>query len=151
MKKIIFAILTAMIFLTACGKYNQPDVTALTDELCFIQGLDDMSDATPDDVKILYDIEPADTEDFSVRYSSKGGYADMIAVFKMIGSQEADYAEEALLDYKAARYEDFKGYAPLEAEKIENGKVLRYDNYVILLIVSNIDTAVQCADTEFTE
>ena len=145
MKKILFAILAAMIFLTACGKYNQPDVTALMDELCFIQGLNDMTDAAPDDIKILYDIEPADAEDFSVRYSSKGGYADMIAVFKMIGS------EEALLEYKAARYEDFKGYAPLEAEKIENGKVLRYDNYVILLIVSNIDTAVQCADTEFTE
>lgn len=151
MKRIFLVIIAAALLLCSCGGYNEPDVGALMDELCFIQGLEDMTEADGSGVDVLFDISLDDVESYSVRYSSQGGYADMIAIFRMKTKDGAAAAEKALLDYKAARYEDFKGYAPFEAKKVEDGQVLAYDKYVLLLIVSNIDTAVSCADTEFTE
>lgn len=151
MKKIIIFILVAAALLCSCGQYNQPDVTALADELCLDQSLDDMTIASKSDMEVLFDIDLEKVESYSVRYSSQGGYADMIAIFKMAKSSDVPSAEQALAEYKYARYEDFKGYAPIEAEKIENGRVLIYDSYALLLIVPDIDGAVKCADSEFTK
>ncbi len=151
MKKILCLLAALSLLLCSCGKYNEPDPAALMDELCFIEGLEDMTEASADDVAFLFDIDLDTAEEYSVRYNSNGGYADMIAIFKMNGAEDAEAAKQALSDYKDARYEDFKGYAPLEAKKIEDGQVLVYGRYALLLIVGNIDTAVSCADTEFTE
>ena len=82
-------------------------------------------------------------------FSMKGACADMAVIVKANDSKEAEEISKKLSEYKDQRYEDFKGYAPLEAEKIENGRVLVYDSYVLLLTVSDISSAVQTADAAF--
>lgn len=151
MKKVIVFIVITSIILCSCGKYNQPDADALMDELCLSQGLEDMTEADDSAAQILFDISLEDVESYSIKYSSQGGYADMIAIFKMNSEDNAASAEQTLKEYKDSRYEDFKGYAPLEARKVEDGRVLVYDKYVLLVIVPNIDEAIKTVETEFTE
>ena len=151
MRRILILIISSMFILCSCGGYNTPDVGILMDEICSSQGLTDMTSADDSGAGILFDIDLTAVTDYSVKYSSRGGYADMIAIFRLNGGEDTEAAAAALESYKAARYEDFKGYAPLEAEKVEKGRVITYGDYVLLLIVPDIDEALKTADTEFTK
>lgn len=151
MKKTIAFILAAALFLCGCSQYNTPDVSELMDNLITSQGLVNMTEASESDIDVLFDIDMEKVMEYSVKYSGKGGYADMIAIFRLTGDGDPDEVKRELLDYKKRRYEDFKGYAPLEAEKVENGCVVVYDSYVILMIVPDIDSAALDIDTEFTK
>lgn len=151
MKKIIPIIVSAVLLLSGCSGYNSPDVDELMDGICLSQGLENMTAADDLSLGILFDISLDEVEDYSVKYSSDGGYADLVAIFKMNPDADTEDAAGKLKDYKSARYEDFKGYAPLEAEKVENGKVMVYDRYVLLVIVPDIAAAEETINTEFTK
>lgn len=140
MKKLLCAALALMLFISACTQYASPDVSELMAELITSQGLDNMTPADDTGVGTLFDIDLSEVREYSVQYSGKGGYADMIAIFKLSGG-DPEAVAELLREYKKYRYEDFKGYAPFEAEKVENGVVTVYGNYVLLLIVPDISAA----------
>ena len=149
MKRLFCFVLAAMLLLCACSQYAEPDVSRLTGELISSQGLEDMTYADDTDVGILFGVELKDVEEYSVCYSGKGGYADMIAIFKLGDSGEPEAVAELLRSYKEHRYEDFKGYAPFEAEKVENGRVAVYDRYVLLVILPDISAAQDTLDRAF--
>lgn len=149
MKKLFCVILSALFILCACSQYAEPDVTGLMDTLISSQGLDDMTPADDAGVGILFGIELYDVEEYAVQYSGKGGFADMIAIFKLCNGVDTEAVAELLRTYKEHRYEDFKGYAPFEAEKVENGKVVIYDRYVLLVIAPDISTAQDTLNQAF--
>ena len=149
MKRLFCILLAAMLFLCACSQYAEPDVSELMDELISSQGLENMTPADDTGVGILFGIGLSEVEEYSVIYSGKGGYADMIAIFKLGDSGDPEAVAELLRTYKEHRYEDFKGYAPFEAEKVENGKVAVYDRYVLLLILPDISAAQETVEQAF--
>ena len=149
MKKLICFILAAMLLLCACSQYAEPDVSELMEELITSQELDDMTSADDTGVEILFGIDLSEAEEYSVCYSGKGGYADMIAIFKLNSDGDPEAVSELLKTYKEHRYEDFKGYAPFEAEKVENGKVVVYGRYVLLVIMPDISAAQETLDRAF--
>ena len=63
--------------------------------------------------------------------------------------EDAPDAAAVLEKYREGRYNDFLGYAPFEAEKIENGRVLTYGRYVILIVLPDTDSALSAADKAF--
>lgn len=149
MKKLFAFALIPLLLLSACSQYAEPEVSAVNEAVLSSCELDEPSYATLEEAKIIFGTDFEDLEDFSVCYSSNGGCADMLAIFKLESEDGAQELSEILSDYKSRRYEDFKGYAPQEAEKIENGKVLVYGRYVILAILSDIDSAQTAADSAF--
>lgn len=150
MKHFLCVILAVMLLcLTACSEYAEPDIdTLIADILASQQFEADMTSADDSTIQMLFDFaENADGSGFS--YSGKGGLADMIAVFKMKDSDSAAAAMHALSDYKSERYDDYKGYAPMEAKKIEDGKIYVYEKYVILMVVPDIPTAESVMEAAF--
>ena len=151
MKKTLCIFLAILfISLTACSQYAEPDVGELTDLILSEQTIEEITYASESDVGILFDIDLDRVEAYRVCYSGKGGYADMIAVFKLKNSVDADSVSSVLEKYKSDRYEDFKGYAPLEAKKIEKGRIMVYGRYVLLVVVPDISAAQKTIDAAFS-
>lgn len=149
MKRVIIFAAAAVLLLTGCSSYAEPEISALTDALISDQGVDDFLSAEPDEISLIFDFDPQKVEECALLYAG-GGSADTVAVFKLKSSSDVQEFDNMLSDYKASRYEDFKGYAPFEAEKVENGKVLCYGRYVLLVILPDISKAQSAADSAFS-
>lgn len=136
-------------FLTGCAKYAEPDVSSLMTDILVGQSVEEPTYAESSDLGIIFDLNLEDIEEYSVVYSGKGGSADIVAIFKLYDVEKADEYLQMLSKYKDDRYNDFVGYAPFEAEKIENGRVLTYGRYAVLMILSDIDTALDTVEAAF--
>lgn len=150
MKRFIAAAVLAAVLLCGCSGFAEPDVSELISSVADGQNIVEASEATEEDISVIFNFDAEKVEECKVIYSGDGGYADMIAVFKLASENSCEEFENMLSDYKSDRYEDFKGYAPMEAEKIENGRVLTYGKYVILLIVQDISGAIKTVDAAFS-
>ena len=148
MKKLIIAVL-ALVLLTSCSQYAEPEVSVVFENMLSGQELEEMTPATAQEVGILFDFDISLAEEYSVSYSGKGGCADILAVFKLYDGENTSDVASALEKYREDRYNDFLGYAPFEAEKIENGRVLTYGRYVILIVLPDIESALSAADKAF--
>ena len=149
MKRLFCVIFAMMLLLCGCSNYLSPDVAELMNELIETQSLDNMTIADDRAVEILYGVDLSQVESYAASYSGKGGYADMIAIFKLVDDADPQAVSELLTTYKENRYEDFKGYAPFEAEKVENGRVLVYGQYALLLILPDIAAGLETVDKAF--
>lgn len=149
MKRFICIVLIPLL-LVACSQYAEPDVSSLMDQILSEQTIEEVAVATEADIEILFGINLDAVERYDVCYSGKGGYADIIAIFKLSDSSSAEEISAILTDYKASRYEDFKGYAPLEADKIEKGRIMTYGRYVLLVVVPDISSAQKTIDAAFS-
>lgn len=148
MKRVICAAFI-LLLLTACSQYAEPDVNSLMEQILSEQTIEEVTVASEADISILFDIDLSAVDVCDVRYSGKGGYADIIAIFKLKDISNAETVINMLIDYKAGRYEDFIGYAPFEAEKIEKGRVMAYGRYVLLVVVPDISAAQKTIDAAF--
>ena len=150
MKKLILSfLLAASLLLCGCSEYAEPDVHQLVASIVSEQLIELPTEASDEDIAVIFDFDPSEVEDCAVTYSGRGGYADIIAVFKLESADSAEDFSAMLSDYKTSRYEDFKGYAPFEAEKLENGKVMTYGRYVLLAVVPDISKAQADIDAAF--
>lgn len=77
-------------------------------------------------------------EDFAT-YRGTGMYAYEITVFRMKDEDTAVAGEAVLTDYITNREGDFFGYAPAQAELVSNGRVVREDRYLAVLICDDVD------------
>ena len=151
MRRIFAVILAAMLLFAACSEYAEPDVNELVASLTEDQSIEEPSFAEESDIPILFDIDVNKVESFCVCYSGVGAKADMVAAFCLSDKDDASAVQTALLEYKEHRYKDFEGYAPLEAEKVEDGVVAVYGRYVLLMILPDIELAITEADEAFTK
>ena len=149
MRKIICAFAVLALLLSGCSKYAEPDVSELMPSVLACSSIDDFAYADDNTVGIIFDIDLSEVEEYSCSYSGKGGFADMVAIFKLYDEDNAQKVSDMLLRYKDSRYNDFKGYAPFEAEKVKNGKVLTYGRYVLFVVVGDISTAQETIEAAF--
>ena len=57
--------------------------------------------------------------------------------------------KEVLEEFRQSRIEDFKGYAPEEAAKLEESKVIIKGKYDILAVMPDSQTAQETINTAF--
>ncbi|MCC8196141.1 MAG: DUF4358 domain-containing protein [Ruminococcus sp.] len=151
MKKIGIIILAVSVLFTACGSaLPSPDATELATEILETLGeSDNFALADSETVDIVFGCDSSVYDDYCVMYSTEDISADIIAIFKSPDDETQDETEEMLEDFLDTRLNDFKGYAPLEVQKIENTKLITYGSYDILIIISDFDSAKSVVDSAF--
>ena len=152
MKRVIATILVVMLLLTSCGSSNlsSPDAEELATQILETLGeADDFVLADSETVDIVFCCDSSVYEDYCVMYTTVDASADIIAIFKSPDSDTQSETEEMLDDFLESRLNDFKGYAPLEEQKIENTKLITYGRYDILIIISDFDAAKSVVDSTF--
>ncbi len=151
MKKIIPIILASLILLTSCGStLPSPDAEELTLEILETLGeTDNFTLADSETIDIVFCCDSSVYEDFCVMYTTVDASADIIAIFKSPDDEAQDETEEMLEEFLESRLNDFKGYAPLEVQKIEETELITYGYYDILIIISDFDAAKSVVDSAF--
>ncbi|MCC8131890.1 MAG: DUF4358 domain-containing protein [Ruminococcus sp.] len=151
MKKFGTIILAVAVLFAACGSsLPSPDATELANEILETLGeTDNFILADSETVDIVFGCDSTVYEDYCVMYSTEDASADIIAIFKSPESETQDDTQEMLDSFLESRLNDFKGYAPLEVQKIENTKLITYGYYDILIIISDFDSAKNVVDSAF--
>ncbi|MCD7770743.1 MAG: DUF4358 domain-containing protein [Oscillospiraceae bacterium] len=148
----ILCILTSVLVLfSSCGStLPSPDATELATEVLDSLGeTDNFALADSETVEIVFSCDSSIYEDFCVMYSTEDISADIVAIFKSPDSETQDATQEMLEEFLESRLNDFKGYAPLEVQKIENSELITYGSYDILIIISDFDSAKSVVDSAF--
>ncbi|MCD8006300.1 MAG: DUF4358 domain-containing protein [Oscillospiraceae bacterium] len=148
----IICILTVVVMaFSACGSaLPSPDATELATEILETLGeTESFALADSETVDIVFGCDSSVYEDFCVMYSTEDISADIIAIFKSPDDETQDETEDMLEEFLESRLSDFKGYAPLEVQKIENTKLITYGSYDILIIISDFDSAKSVVDSAF--
>lgn len=152
MKRVIVVIFAVMLLLTSCGSSNlpSPDAEELATEILETLGeTDDFELADSETVDIVFGCDSSIYDDYCVMYTTVDASADIIAIFKSPDGDSQSETEEMLDEFLESRLNDFKGYAPIEAQKIENTKIMTYGSYDILIIISDFDVAKTVVDSAF--
>ncbi len=152
MKKIGIIILAVVVLFVACGStLPSPDATELATEILEALGeTENFILADSETVDIVFDCDSSVYDDFCVMYSTEDASADIIAIFKSPDGETQADTQEMLDSFLESRFNDFKGYAPLEVQKIENTKLITYGYYDILIIISEFDSAKSVVDSAFS-
>jgi len=159
MKKNILALVLAFalstLLLCACSKekvdYSNVnlDVTTVKSDILKTDDFPEMIDATPDNISLMYDLDATKFEGYSVIYAGSGGYADEIAIIKLKSSDEVTKVTKVMKDRVTSRANVFKGYAPLEFEKLNKAVVEAKGDYVFLAVCDNPKKAEKVFDDAF--
>lgn len=146
MKKFIsllMACLCALSF-TACSGKKQPvsvDVSALAQKLAAeVKFEDELTKIEIDMVEKLYGIEQADIVSAAV-YEGTGSTAEEAAVFEAKDGDSAKRIQTAVNQRVEDQKESYVDYIPEEMPKLENPVIVVKDNYVVLCISSDNETA----------
>ncbi len=133
------------------GTEVQPEVEDITKGILEQIEFSEMVEATTDNISFMYDLNADEFDDYSVYYAGSGGYADEIAVIKVSSQDDIDKVKTAFDERITSRTSDFKGYAPLESEKLENAVVEQKGNYIFLAICDDTDKAVNIFEDSFNK
>ena len=167
-KKILFAMLTAVLAVTAasCGG-NTPASTTKASEApastADTAAAEPASDAAAADItKAVLDEVPINSafekkkeslpdyfdgldvdaiEDFSYYICASGAYPDEIAVFRFSSSDSAENAVKAVTDRLAYQKETYETYTPDEMYKIDGAVIKQTGNWVYYLVTSDNEKA----------
>ncbi|MCD7822857.1 MAG: DUF4358 domain-containing protein [Oscillospiraceae bacterium] len=148
---ICFVLTAVMLVFSSCGSsLPSPDATELVTEILETLGeSENFEHADSETVDIVFGCDSSSYDDFCVMYTTVDASADIVAVFKSPDSETKADTQEMLEEFIESRLNDFKGYAPLEVQKIENTKLISYGNYDILIIISDFDSAKSVVDSAF--
>ncbi len=149
---IVLATVVSAVLLASCRSSSlpSPDAMELANEILETLGeTDSFALADSETVDIVFGCDSSVYEDYCVMYSTEDISADIIAIFKSPDDETQDETEEMLEEFLNTRLNDFKGYAPLEVQKIENTKLITYGSYDILIIISEFDSAKSVVDSAF--
>lgn len=150
MKRFI-VIIAALLMLVSCGQLPEPDANELAQDIILNQSAGEFEPADNDMISLLFDVDTAGYSDCVLYYSAEPACADIIVIFKSEQSDLLADTKEILEDFREDRLEDFKGYAPEEAAKIESSKVLTKGKYVIWVVMPDEDDALKRIDTAFSK
>ncbi len=150
MKKLI-AILSAFLFLTSCSSLPEPDAKELADKIISGQSAGEFEEASADMISILFGLDVENFNDYAVYYSKEPASADIIIIFKSDKKETLEIVKEILEEFRQSRIEDFKGYAPDEAAKLEESKVITKGKYDILTVMPDNQAAQDTVNSAFEE
>jgi hypothetical protein len=94
----------------------------------------------------LYNFSIKKVEDGAICYNGSDGKADEISIIKVADSNDVTEAKKYMEARLDQRIRDFQGYKPEESSKLNQGRVIVYKQYVILIIsdnVSDMETAIK--------
>lgn len=154
MKKIaLFLVSIISLFLIAgCSKKEEvADIKPedVTKEIVESIEFPDMVQATPDNIKIRYDLDVENFEAYSVVYAGSGGNVDEVAVIKFSDEKTAKENKKVFEDIINERISIFSGYAPQEAEKLKNAELKVKGSYVFLAVCEEPDKALKIFNDSF--
>lgn len=152
MKKIIVFAVTAVLLLALTGCGNQNDsvkcVKAVEAALERVESADiDTTvnydeDAYGENFERLYNFPIEQADDGVIAYASSGGSADEISVVHVADSNDVSSVKKYMEARLEKRLQDFQNYKPEEVSKIENGRVVVQQQYVMLVISNKADDIV---------
>ncbi len=148
MKKLI-AVLFVFLLLTSCAELPEPDAHELADKIISGQSAGEFDEADGDMISILFGLDVNDFSDYAVYYSKEPASADIVVIFKSDKKETLDSAKDILEEFRKSRVEDFKGYAPEEAAKLEEAKVITKGKYDILAVMPDNEAAQKVINTAF--
>lgn len=90
----------------------------------------------------LYNFSMDQADDGVIVYASDGGKADEISIIHAADSSEVSGIKKYMEARLEKRLKDFQNYKPKEVSKIENGKVVVQQQYIILVISDKADDIV---------
>ena len=157
MKRILSFVLALSLLLCACGNETQTQSRAEAlpaDELARavisylgveVSELENVNstyaqDALEGFAEGYYGLSGEDYDDCAL-YRKGGKEAFEISIFRLTQSADGKYIEAALEEYRLSRQGDFFGYAPEQAEIVENSLVCVYGGYAAVLICENAESA----------
>ena len=159
MSKLICAALAAafsVLLLSGCGMDTEAEgwsASAMARETAGeVSGLVELSPGSAEYVncvEVRYGLDPETIEDGAVLAAS-GASAEECAVFRFASEDAAREAEASLQSYITARTSDFTGYMPEEAELAASGRTEVRGAWCALVILPDVDDALERFDTCFT-
>ena len=152
MKKVIVLTVAAALLLafTACTNHNDfvKCIKAVETALEKAQSEDiDMTvnfdeDAYGENFERLYNFSIDQVDDGVIAYASNGGSADEISVVHVADSKDVSGVKKYMEARLEKRRQDFQNYKPEEVGKIDTGKVVVQQQYVILVISNKTDDII---------
>ncbi len=155
MKKSILALIMifAVAMITACSNSDnngaQPKVGDITKTIFEQSEFPQMTEAKADHIKLMYDLDASDFEEYSIFQSADPVISDELAVVKAKSKEQAEEIKKAFDTRVSERYEVYKGYAPESAKKLQNASVEVKGNYVMLVVGDAPDKAVEVFKDSF--
>ena len=151
-KRAIIFTVTAMLLLalTACGNQNDSvkcikaveaalEKTALSDVDTTVNFDEDLYS---ENFEKLYNFSIDQVDDGVIAYASSGGSADEISVVHVKDSKDVSSVRKYMEARLEKRLQDFQNYKPEEVSKIENGKVVVQQQYVMFVISDKADDLI---------
>lgn len=151
-KRAIIFTVTAMLLLalTACGNQNDSvkcikaveaalEKTALSDVDTTVNFDEDLYS---ENFEKLYNFSIDQVDDGVIAYASSGGSADEISVVHVKDSKDVSSVRKYMEARLEKRLQDFQNYKPEEVSKIENGKVVVQQQYVMFVISDKTDDII---------
>lgn len=144
---VLFAFL--LLLLSSCTSLPEPDAHELADRIISEQTAREFDEADSDMISILFGLDVNDFSDYAVYYSKEPANADIVVIFKSDKKKTLDSAKDILEEFRKSRIEDFKGYAPEEAAKLEEAKVISKGKYDIFVVMPDNEAVQKAINTEF--
>lgn len=148
---------TALLLLCSCTASSEPvseiDISVLMQDIIDTQTFsDEMMIVSAPDSEYSYLVDEIIGTDYNKAlfyFPMVGISSDMIMIVEINSKADLSSYANLLSDYLDERYEAYMGYAPEEAKKIKNGIVITHGNYIILMVLPDMDSAQETVANSF--
>lgn len=147
MKRLVL-IFISLLLLCSCSDTNaldiNIDINELMQNIIDTQTFSDEMMVISSDSEYSYLIDEIIGSEYSQAlfcFPSEGISSDMILIVEAKSESDSSNYTNILATYLDERYDAYMGYAPEEAKKIKDGTVETHGKYVLLMVLSDVDSA----------
>jgi len=149
---IILALTMTLAFLSGCGKkVKDIDIEKVKEDIISSCELEEMRDATEDEISILYDFGEIEYENMVLSISQNPVIADQITIIEAKSEDDVDEIKEVVQQQLESRKSTFDGYAPDEVAKYDGAEVKVNGKYVFAVVCNDNNEAEKVFDNAFKE
>lgn len=147
---ITMAIAMAITFFSGCGQ-KEIDIQKVKEDIIAECDLQEMRDATEDEVGMLYDFGDAEYDEIVFSISQNSVNADQITIVKAKSEDDVDSIKEVIEQQLESREKIFEGYAPDEAAKFKENQVKVNGKYIFAAVCNDNNKAENIFDNAFKD
>ena len=159
MKKMMVIMLTMVLAMvvSACSSNKSTTIEAsksakeMTEQMVTEVEQPALMELTAEELKNLYNLDPAKLTDFSVRVPMMNVKTNEIAIFKVKDTKDVAEVEAAAKQRAENVMKQFEKYLPDQYENAKNHKIVVKGNYVLLVISDQADELYKVYDSFFTK